>query len=120
MNWTSWLIVLSIFVVFLLLRRVGQVSARAAHEYLQHGALVIDVRSEPEFAARHLRGVISMPVDRIESMAPQRLKDPNQVLLLHCQSGMRSAVARKKLAGMGFTRVFNLGSYGRAARIVDQ
>ncbi len=118
MTSTSWLILASIFVVFLLLRRVGQISARAARAYFEQGAQVIDVRSEAEFAARHLRGAINIPVDRIESIAPQRLKDRNQVLLLHCASGMRSATAQKELARMGFARAYNVGSYSRAARIL--
>jgi phage shock protein E len=120
MNWTSWLILLSIVVVFLLIRRIGQLSERKAREYLGEGALVIDVRSEGEFAAKHLRGAINIPVDRVDSLAPQRLKDRNQVLLLHCESGMRSAAAQRKLARMGFTRAYNLGSYGRAARILGR
>jgi hypothetical protein len=32
---------------------------------------------------------------------------------------MRSGVAKTKLAGLGYANVFNLGSYGRAARIVS-
>ncbi len=118
MNWTNWLILAAVVVAFLLLKRLGQISARAARAHLEQGALVIDVRSEGEFSAAHLPRAINMPVDRIEAMAPQRLKDRNQVLLLHCQSGMRSAVARKRLAAMGYAHAFNLGSYGRAARIV--
>ena len=120
MNWTGWLILLAVVAAFLLIRQIGQIPARAAREHLRHGAVVIDVRSEREYAAGHLRGAVNMPVDRIETMAPERLKDRNQVLLLHCHSGTRSAVARKKLARMGFARAFNLGSYGRAARIVGQ
>lgn len=120
MNWTSWLILLSIIVIFLLIRRIGQLSEPKAREFLQQGALVIDVRSEQEFAARHLRGAINIPVDRVDNLAPHRLKDRNQVLLLHCESGMRSAAARRKLARLGFTRAYNLGSYGRAARILGR
>jgi rhodanese-related sulfurtransferase len=40
------------------------------------------------------------------------------VLLVHCQSGMRSGEARKKLIAMGYPNVHNLGSYARAVSIV--
>jgi rhodanese-related sulfurtransferase len=40
------------------------------------------------------------------------------VLLLHCHSGMRSGMARKKLVALGYTHAFNLGSYSRAVQIV--
>jgi len=64
--------------------------------------------------------VINLPLDDIENALPSRIRDKNQVLLLHCQSGMRSAMTVKKLKGLGYTHVFNLGSYGRAARIVKR
>jgi rhodanese-related sulfurtransferase len=47
------------------------------------------------------------------------VKDKNRVLLLHCQSGARSKVARKKLIALGCPNTFNMGSYDRAARIVS-
>jgi rhodanese-related sulfurtransferase len=59
-----------------------------------------------------------MPLDQVETLVPLRVKDKNQVLLLHCQSGGRSGVAKKKLASLGYTQAYNLGSYDRAARIV--
>lgn len=117
MNATSVVVLAILVVVFLLVKRIGQISLRAARDYLEKGATVIDVRSEVEFAAGHLRGAINLPLDRIETLAPVRLKDRNQVLLLHCQSGMRSAVAAKKLTRLGYPRTFNVGSYARAARI---
>jgi rhodanese-related sulfurtransferase len=46
------------------------------------------------------------------------VQDKNQVLLLHCQSGMRSGVASKRLKRLGYAKAFNLGSYSRAARLV--
>jgi phage shock protein E len=117
MNETSIIILAVIVVVFLLFKQFSQISSRAAREHLEKGALIVDVRSEVEFAAGHLRRAINMPMDQIEAIAAQRLKDRNQVLLLHCQSGMRSSVAARKLARMGYTRAFNLGSFARAARI---
>ncbi len=117
MNWTSIVIVAVLVAVFLLFKRIGLISSRDAREHLEKGAIVIDVRSEAEFAGGHLRKAINMPMDQIEAMAPRRLKDRNQVLLLHCHSGMRSAAAAKRLKRMGYARAFNLGSFARAGRI---
>jgi len=44
--------------------------------------------------------------------------DKNQVLLLHCLSGTRSGIAKRQLKSMGYQNVFNLGSYGRAGKIL--
>ena len=118
MNWTIILIALAVLIAPLLLKRMSQISASAAADHLKHGALVIDVRSASEFSAGHLRAAINIPLDQIEALVPRRVKDKNQVLLLHCQSGTRSSMAKKKLAALGYTQAFNLGSYDRAARIV--
>jgi len=124
MNWTTNLVPLVIFAAivaaFLVVKKAGQISARDAREYLKNGALVIDVRSPGEFDAGHLARAINLPLDEIATALPARVKDKNQVLLLHCASGMRSGVARQKLKYLGYTRVFNLGSYGRAENILKQ
>ena len=101
-----------------LLRRMGQISAKEARQQLGNGALVIDVRTPGEFASGHLPKAISMPLDEIESRIARHVPDKNKVLLLHCQSGMRSGVAKRKLRAMGYTQAFNLGSLSRAAQIV--
>jgi len=58
------------------------------------------------------------PLSEVKELTPRRVKDKDRVLLLHCQSGARSASAKKILTAMGYTHAFNLGSYERAARIV--
>ncbi len=116
---TLVLILAGIAFVVRLLKRMSQISASAAADHLKHGALVIDVRSPAEFSSAHLRQAINMPLPEIEQLIPGQVKDRNQVLLLHCQSGARSGVAKKKLAAVGYTQAYNLGSYDRAARIVE-
>ena len=118
MNWTTVFIVVAILAVFLILKRTGQISSKNAREHMKSGALVIDVRTPGEFNSGHLPNAINLPLDEIETALPRRVKEKNQALLLHCQSGMRSGVARKKLIALGYANVFNLGSYGRAAGIV--
>jgi phage shock protein E len=120
MNWTAILIVAAVVAVIFMMKKTGQISAGEALAHLKNGALVIDVRSPGEFNSGHLPTAINIPLDEIETALPRRVKDKNQVLLLHCQSGMRSDMAKKKLNGMGYTNTFNLGSYGRAESILKQ
>jgi rhodanese-related sulfurtransferase len=108
----------AVFAVLFLLKRSGQISTKEALDYLKRGALVIDVRTPAEFNSGHLPNSINLPLDQIASPLPGRLKNKSQVLLLHCQSGMRSGAAKKKLNAMGYSNVFNLGSYSRAEEIV--
>jgi phage shock protein E len=119
MDWHLFLIVGLMVAVMLVLKRLGLVSAEMARTYLQQGALVVDVRSAEEFKARHLSQAINIPLGELPSSLPRRVSDKNQVLLLHCLSGTRSGIAKRALKSMGYTNVFNLGSYGRAQRIVS-
>ena len=120
MNWTPFLILAAVVAVVWLIKKAGQISAKDALEYLKNGALVIDVRSRGEFSSGRLAKAINLPLDEIETALPKRVKDKNQVLLLHCASGMRSGVAKNKLKSMGYMNAFNLGSYGRAESILNQ
>lgn len=119
MNWTVYLIIAIAVAVTFLPRLVGRISPKDAHVHLKNGAVVIDVRSREEFTSGHLPKAINLPLGEIETILPRRIKDKNQVLLLHCHSGMRSGMAKKKLRILGYTNAFNLGSYGRAAKIVN-
>jgi phage shock protein E len=119
MSWIYFLIVLGIGIAYMLIKRSGQVPKKAASEYLKSGALVIDVRSPNEFDSGHIMQAFNMPLDRIEVLAPSALRDKNKVLLLHCTSGIRSNVAKKRLLDLGYKNVFNLGSYDRAEKIVS-
>ncbi|MHB1959686.1 MAG: rhodanese-like domain-containing protein [Acidobacteriaceae bacterium] len=119
MHWTTACIVLAVVAAFYLLQRSGRISAKDARTHLENGALVIDVRTPGEFNSGHLPKAINLPLDEIEAKLPRRVKDKSQALLLHCQSGMRSGMAKKKLKSLGYVNAFNLGSYGRAARVMN-
>ena len=119
MNWIVIAIPVVVVLAYSMMKRAGGISPEKARDYLRSGALVIDVRSPGEFNAGHLPNAVNLPVDEIDITLPGRLKDKNRVLLLYCQSGMRSGMARSRLAGLGYAHAFNLGSYARAARIVS-
>lgn len=113
------MIAIIVVAAFLLLRRGMQIPGKAAAAYLRNGAVVIDVRSAGEFTAGHLVKAINIPLSEIESVTARKFTNKNEVLLLHCQSGKRSSEAARKLKELGYTNVYNLGSFDRAAQIVS-
>lgn len=118
MNWIILVVIVVAIAFYMTISKAGQISARDAEAYLKNGALVIDVRTPGEFSSGHLTNAVNIPLDEIETAVPQRYKDKSQVLLLHCAGGMRSGMAQKKLNRLGYTNAFNLGSYGRAEKII--
>jgi phage shock protein E len=80
--------------------------------------MLIDVRSVNEFESGHIIQARNMPLDRVDLLVPTAVRDKNKVLLLHCSTGVRSGMAKKKLEELGYKNVFNLGSFDRASKIV--
>jgi phage shock protein E len=85
---------------------------------IRKGAKLVDVRSEAEYAAGHLEGVVNIPLDRLTTDIGRFAPDREQALLLHCASGGRSGVGTGLLKRMGYRDVHNLGSYGRAQKVL--
>jgi phage shock protein E len=79
-------------------------------QLMQDGALIVDVRSKGEYAGGHIKGSINIPVDQLRENLG-KLKDKNQPIITCCASGMRSASAKSILLAIGYTKVFNGGSW---------
>jgi rhodanese-related sulfurtransferase len=66
-------------------------------ELKQHrGSQLIDVRSASEFAAAHISGAISIPMDQIEGRLDDL--DPERPLVLICKTGKRARMTAGLLA----------------------
>jgi phage shock protein E len=114
-----WIIFGAIVIAFLVIRRAALITEKAAREYLRQGAIVIDVRTPKEFQSGHVPGAVNLPLAELPAHATARFPDKEQVLLVHCLGGGRSAVAQRQLKAKGYKRVFNAGSYRRAGRIAQ-
>ncbi|MFC4726778.1 rhodanese-like domain-containing protein [Coralloluteibacterium thermophilus] len=71
--------------------------------------LVVDVRSEEEYAAGHVPGAVSLPHDRVGELA-DRL-EAGRELVLYCRSGRRSRIAGPELEARGFRVRYLEGDY---------
>ena len=72
--------------------------------------MVVDVRTETEYAGGHIPGAVNVPLDRIQAEdVADVLPDKHQVLLVYCYAGRRSVDAAKKLASMGYTSAYEFG-----------
>lgn len=71
--------------------------------------IILDVRTEEEYAEEHIPGAICIPNETIGSEEIEELPDKNQLILVYCRSGNRSKQASQKLADMGYTNVVEFG-----------
>src|ERR1035437_8548231 len=118
MTIATWIIIGAAIAVFLIFKQRTVVGRETAREWLKKGATVIDVRSEAEFQEKHLPGTTNFPLNRLGDEIARVAPKKGQPLLLHCLSGSRSAAGEALLKKMGYQNVFNLGSYGRAEKIL--
>lgn len=71
--------------------------------------VVVDVRTQDEYAEGHIPGAICVPNESIVDAQPAELPDLEQTILVYCRSGRRSKEAAQKLADMGYTNVYEFG-----------
>jgi rhodanese-related sulfurtransferase len=81
---------------------------------LEKGAIIIDVRTGPEYDAGHLPKAKNIPLDRVNERVVE-LKSKNVPVICCCASGMRSAVASKLLKNNGI-EAYNGGSWNSLGR----
>lgn len=88
-----------------------QATAQEAKELMdsEEGYIVLDVRTDEEYAAGHIPGAILIPHDDIADQAEETLTDKDQLILVYCRSGNRSRQAAEALAELGYTNVVDFG-----------
>jgi rhodanese-related sulfurtransferase len=109
--WVS-LAVLLVIVVGILLSRPGttatvEITPAQAHEKIQQGAFVLDVRSQEEWDQFHISGSTQISLDQLQNRLGELPKDKDIVVV--CLSGHRSQSGTSILLEAGFTRIFCLG-----------
>jgi len=98
--------------------RINEITADEVGVFLENHetVLLIDVREPAEYAKGHIPGALLVPRGILEEAAdahskrrvPELCAAQNQVVVLYCESGGRSALAADVLQQMGFTQVLSL------------
>ncbi|MDG1750496.1 MAG: rhodanese-like domain-containing protein [Thalassotalea sp.] len=84
---------------------------------LQHAAkapefIVLDVRSDEEFKAGHIKGALNISHDAIEQHLSTLSEYKDKTVIVHCRSGRRAQAAEAILQSNGFTQLKHLeGDY---------
>lgn len=107
-----WLIGLALgsagMLVWPMLRGGASVTTNEAVMLINHGALVLDVREDVEFAIGHIADARHIPLSQLAARVNELEKWKGKPLVVNCQSGMRSAKACAVLKKNGFAQVSNL------------
>ncbi len=89
-----------------------------AREMIQKGAVIVDVRTDSEYSNANIEESVHVPLNELKIKIEEIVTDKDKTLLLHCRSGSRSFAAKRMLKRLGYTNAYNIGSFGRAKKIV--
>ncbi|MBR3767051.1 MAG: rhodanese-like domain-containing protein [Clostridia bacterium] len=88
-----------------------QITAKEAKAIMDtdHDYIIIDARTEEEFAEGHIENAILIPDYEIKDRAEKELPDKDELILVYCRSGRRSKIASEELIKLGYTNVKEFG-----------
>lgn len=105
-------LLLSLSLCLPLAAQAGEIDQAAALAALQQpNTVLIDVRSEEEFAAGALPAATLIPHGEIAQRIAEVAPDKTTPIVLYCRSGRRSGIAQDSLQVLGYTQVINAGGY---------
>ena len=74
---------------------------------------LIDIREKDEWDEGHLSGALFLPRGFLEVKVERIVTDKEHPVILYCAGGVRSALAAKSLAELGYKKVVSMaGGYG--------
>jgi rhodanese-related sulfurtransferase len=87
-----------------------RVDGPTAKLLVKNGARLVDVRAPEMYAGGHIAGAVNIPWAQIEARAGE-IGPPGTPVVLYCRTGQGSGKAAATLVRLGYTRVYDLGSY---------
>ncbi len=77
----------------------------------QQAPVLLDVRTENEFAQGHIQGALNIPYDQLINQM-EKIKDyKEQEIVIYCRSGRRAQVAADILTSKGFKHLSDLDGH---------
>ena len=89
----------------------SSIDGQTAKMLVAEGAVLVDVRAPDFYAREHIRGAINVPVAQVEQRAAEVIKSLDTPVIVYCRTGKGSAQAAATLKRLGYTHVYDLGSY---------
>lgn len=74
--------------------------------------IILDTRSEAEFAQGHITGALNISHDQVANQLSKLEKYKDKLVIVHCRSGRRALTAEAALISAGFSQLRHLdGDY---------
>lgn len=83
---------------------LGNNDSEKIAEFIQNGAVILDVRTPGEFADGHANGSVNIPLSEVASQI-KKIKKYNKPIITCCRSGARSGTAANILNNNGIDSI---------------
>jgi len=94
----------------------GGSDSQQLSETIKDGAYLVDVRTPGEFAHGSVKGAINIPLNSLPQKLAQFKGKKN--IVVFCQSGGRSGMAKQILEQNGFSNTINGGGWRQVDRVM--
>ncbi len=105
MNRRSLIAAVALFVVIGAAADAPRPDAAQVRGAYDSGASFVDVRTDAEWSAGHLKGAVHLPVADVGTDAAAALPKKNQPIVTYCVSGGRAEAVAESLRSQGYTNV---------------
>ncbi len=78
---------------------------------LSRAPLILDVRSEKEYAEGHIPGALNIPHDQLLNRLSEIDAAKTEEIVVHCRSGHRAEIAKKVLIEAGYSNIRDLDGH---------
>jgi phage shock protein E len=82
--------------------------AEQGWQLIEQGAMIVDVRTPQEFSEGHLDNAVNFPQSELDKHFKDVKKD--QLIVLYCRSGNRSARSMDLLKKLQFQKIYHLAT----------
>lgn len=105
MNYRSSIAAAAFFVVVYAAAEAPRPDAAQVRGAYDAGVSFVDVRTNAEWSAGHVKGALHLPVADVDADAAAALPKKDQPIVLYCVSGRRAEAAAESLRRQGYTNV---------------
>ena len=84
-------------------------------QLMEGGAVVLDVRTTAEFERGHIPGAINIPIEVLRDNMYQ-LANKQKAVIACCTDGAKSWYAKNLLDSVGYSHVYDAGSWSKLQR----
>lgn len=82
--------------------------------------IIIDVRTNSEYAMGHLDDAINIPYREIGRKIGSFAPDKSQKIYVYCRTGRRSKIVKESLETLGYNNIVDLGTLNAAAKVLKR